>query len=249
MSTHLVIGDPHCTPSANNERFIWAGRMAKDIKADKVICMGDFASMESMSSYDKKKKSFEGRRYRKDVEHTHNALQKFNEGLGKCDAELHMLLGNHEDRIDRMVEDNPELEGAMTIDDLRYPEYGWNTYTYRQPVVIDGVYYSHNFPSGLMGAAISGENIARSLINKNKVSCTVGHSHLLDYSISSKPSGKKIMGLSAGCYLTHKESYAYNTQRLWWSGLIVKRNVSGGEYDIETVTIKEVKKRYGRPSK
>ena len=56
MTTHLVIGDPHCTPSASNERFTWAGRMAKDLKVDKVICMGDFASMDSMSSYDKKKK-------------------------------------------------------------------------------------------------------------------------------------------------------------------------------------------------
>ena len=86
------------------------------------------------------------------------------------------------------------------------------------------------------------------LVNKNKVSCTVGHSHLLDYAIAAKPSGKKIMGLSAGCYLTHREKYAYNTQRLWWSGLVVKRNVKGGEYDIETVHISEVKKRYGRRS-
>ena len=38
------------------------------IKVDKVICMGDFASMDSMSSYDRKKKSFEGRRYKKDIE-------------------------------------------------------------------------------------------------------------------------------------------------------------------------------------
>ena len=80
------------------------------------------------------------------------------------------------------------------------------------------------------------------------MSSTVGHSHLLDYAIASQPSGKKIMGLSAGCYLIHKEKYAYNTQRLWWSGLIVKRNVKGGEYDIETVHISEVKKRYGRRS-
>ena len=159
-----------------------------------------------------------------------------------------MMLGNHEDRIDRMVEDNPELEGHMTIDDLKYPEYGWHTYDYRYPAVIDGVYYSHNFPSGVMGTAISGENMARALVNKNKVSSTVGHSHLLDYAIAAQPSGKKIMGLSAGCYLIHKEKYAYNTQRLWWSGLIVKRNVKGGEYDIETVHISEVKKRYGRRS-
>ena len=46
MTTHLVIGDPHCTPSASNERFTWAGRMAKELKVDKVICMGHFASID-----------------------------------------------------------------------------------------------------------------------------------------------------------------------------------------------------------
>ena len=86
MTTHLVIGDPHCTPKASNERFTWAGRMARDLKVDKVICMGDFASMDSLSSYDKGKKQFEGRRYKKDIEHPHDALKKFmvdgvNEGV------------------------------------------------------------------------------------------------------------------------------------------------------------------------
>ena len=64
MATHLVIGDPHCTPKASNERFLWAGRVAADYKVSHVICMGDFCSMDSLSTYDRGKKSFEGRRYR-----------------------------------------------------------------------------------------------------------------------------------------------------------------------------------------
>ena len=59
MATHLVIGDPHCTPKANNDRFLWAGKFAHDLKPDTIVCMGDFASMDSLSSYDKGKKSFE----------------------------------------------------------------------------------------------------------------------------------------------------------------------------------------------
>ena len=53
MATHLVIGDPHCTPKANNDRFLWAGRVAADYKVSHVICMGDFCSMDSLSSYDR----------------------------------------------------------------------------------------------------------------------------------------------------------------------------------------------------
>ena len=113
-------------------------------------------------------------------------------------------------------------------------------------MAIDGVHYCHNYPTGIMGKPISGDNIARSLLLKNKVSSTVGHCHLFDYSMCTIPSGRKVLGLSAGCYLHHKEDYARATQRLWWSGLIVKRNVRQGEYDIETIEYNTVKRRYDR---
>jgi len=106
MATHLVIGDPHCTPKASNDRFLWAGKFAYDLKPDTIVCMGDFASMDSLSSYDKGKKSFEGRRYKKDVEHVHDALEQFNKGLNGRRPRKIMLLGNHEDRINRTVDEN-----------------------------------------------------------------------------------------------------------------------------------------------
>jgi hypothetical protein len=125
MATHLVIGDPHCTPKASNDRFLWAGRVAADYKVSHVICMGDFCSMDSLSSYDRAKKSFEGRRYQKDMEHSHHALSLFNKGMGKHKARKIMLHGNHEDRIDRFVDDNPELDGTLKISDLKFKQYGW----------------------------------------------------------------------------------------------------------------------------
>ena len=246
MATHLVIGDPHCNPKASNDRFLWAGKLARDLKPDTIICMGDFSSLDSLSSYDKGKKSFEGRRYKKDIDHAHDALEKFNKGLNGRRSRKVMLLGNHEDRIDRIVDETPELDGTISTKDLKFKEFGWEVFAYQEPVAIDGVHYCHNYPTGIMGKPISGDNIARSLLLKNKVSSTVGHCHLFDYSMCTIPSGRKVLGLSAGCYLHHKEDYARNTQRLWWSGLIVKRNVRQGEYDIETIEYNTVKRRYGR---
>jgi len=246
MATHLVIGDPHCNPKASNDRFLWAGKLARDLKPDTIICMGDFSSLDSLSSYDKGKKSFEGRRYKKDINHAHDALEKFNKGLNGRRSRKVMLLGNHEDRIDRIVDETPELDGTISTKDLKFKEFGWEVIAYQEPVAIDGIHYCHNYPTGIMGKPISGDNIARSLLLKNKVSSTVGHCHLFDYSMCTIPSGRKVLGLSAGCYLHHKEEYARNTQRLWWSGLIVKRNVRQGEYDIETIEYNTVKRRYGR---
>jgi len=246
MATHLVIGDPHCNPKASNDRFLWAGKLARDLKPDTIVCMGDFSSLDSLSSYDKGKKSFEGRRYKKDIDHAHDALEKLNKGLNGRRLRKVMLLGNHEDRIDRIVDETPELDGTISTKDLKFKEFGWEVFAYQEPVAIDGVHYCHNYPTGIMGKPISGDNIARSLLLKNKVSSTVGHCHLFDYSMCTIPSGRKVLGLSAGCYLHHKEDYARNTQRLWWSGLIVKRNVRQGEYDIETIEYNTVKRRYGR---
>ncbi len=246
MATHLVIGDPHCNPKASNDRFLWAGKLARDLKPDTIICMGDFSSLDSLSSYDKGKKSFEGRRYKKDIDHAHDALEKFNKGLNGRRSRKVMLLGNHEDRIDRIVDETPELDGTISTKDLKFKEFGWEVIPYQQPLAVNGVYYCHNYPTGIMGKPISGDSIARSLLLKNKVSSTVGHCHLLDYSLCTVPSGKKVIGLSAGCYLHHQEEYARNTQRMWWSGLIVKRNVNQGEYDIETVQYNTVRRRYGR---
>ncbi len=132
MATHLVIGDPHCTPKASNDRFLWAGRVAADYKVSHVICMGDFCSMDSLSSYDRAKKSFEGRRYQKDMEHSHEALSLFNKGLGKHKPRKIMLHGNHEDRIDRFVDENPELDGTLKISDLKFRQYGWQEIPYKQ---------------------------------------------------------------------------------------------------------------------
>jgi len=245
MATHLIIGDPHCTPKANNDRFLWAGRVAADIKATHVICMGDFCSVDSLCSYDKSKLSFEGRRFKKDIEHTQDALLKFNRGLGKHRPRKIMILGNHEDRIDRVVQDNPELEGTLSISNLQYERYGWQQVPYKKGKVISGVYYTHHLASGITGRPISGENVARTILTKHKVSATVGHCHLLDHAVSTLPSGKKLYALSAGCYLNHEEAYAKETQHLWWSGLVIKHNVKDGEYDLETMEYKRVKQLYG----
>ena len=65
---HLVIGDSHAKPGISNRRFEWLGKLILDEKPDVIIDIGDFEDMPSLSSYDVGKKSYEGRRYIKDLE-------------------------------------------------------------------------------------------------------------------------------------------------------------------------------------
>lgn len=257
MTTKLIIGDPHCNPAHNNERFDLVGRLIVDRKPDIIICMGDLADMDSLSSYDKGKKSFEGRRFTADIEHALDAQERIFAPLKKYNAQRKInkekqykprriiLNGNHEDRIARAIECSPELDGLLSLDKLEYQKY-WDTVVpFKQCIDVEGVLYGHFFVSGVMGNSISGFNIGRNLLDKNHQSSTVGHSHLFDEALSVKANGQRIWGLSAGCFVDYTPSYAKDSARLWWRGLIMKHNVKDGDYDLERINLETLRKIYG----
>lgn len=259
MTDHLVIGDPHAGPDISNERFDWLGNLILHRRPDVVVCMGDFADMPSLSSYDRGKKSFEGRRFNNDVAAVHDALRRINEPVRRHNAakaknrksqyrpRMIMLGGNHDEaRIDRTVQLHPELDGTISVDQLNYVRMGWEYVPYAQPILVDGVWYSHHFPSGVKGEPISGANICQSLLSKVMESCSVGHNHLFDYAVRSTPSGVKLHALSAGCYFEHKMDYAKSTEYMWWRGLCYKHNVTAGEYDLETIHMSRIRAMQGK---
>ena len=259
MPTHLVIGDPHATPHFNNERFTLLGKLIVDLMPDVIINIGDMADMSSLCSYDKGKKSFEGRRYKADIAATIDAQEKLfapmNEYNARASANrkrqykprMVLTLGNHENRINRAVENQAELEGVISIDDLKYEDFGWELHSFLSPVVIDGVCYAHYFMSGVMGRPIGGDNLAASLINKKHMSCTQGHIHTRDFAERTNPEGKKLIGLSAGCFLDvdQEEGYAGEANKLWWRGVVMCHDVVDGGYEPEFISMQQIRNRYG----
>lgn len=257
MVSHLVIPDAHVQPDTNNDRFEWLGKFILERRPDKIICLGDFADMNSLCSYDRGKRSFEGRRYLGDCEAVKDALGRLNgpinhynsqrkrNGKSQYRPEKFMLLGNHEHRIVRATEDRAELDGTIGIHNLGFTEYGWRVSDYLVPIELDGIFYCHYFVSGVKGEAISGPNIASLIISKHFVSCIAGHVHTIDYAVRTTPSGKQVMGLVPGCFFDHPMDYAEHTEHLWWRGVAWLENVVDGAYDLELVSLERLKKNYG----
>ena len=73
---HLVIPDCQVKDGVCLDYLDWIGQYIVDKKPDVIVNIGDFADMPSLSSYDKGTKSFEGRRYKKDVEVTVAAMDR-----------------------------------------------------------------------------------------------------------------------------------------------------------------------------
>lgn len=250
--THLIIPDQHAHPDFHNDRADWVGKLIKDLKPDVVVNIGDAADMPSLCSYDKGTRMFQGRNYRGDI----NAHLDFQDRMwhpikrSKKKKPYSVILeGNHEYRIKRALNLSPELDGAISFDDLDFERYYDEVieYTGRTPGVhiVNGVHYAHFFVSGVMGRAISGEHPAYSLLTKEFVSCTQGHVHTADYSIRTTVGGRKINGLVCGVFQDYWSDWAGEVNKLWWRGLIIKRNVEDGTYDPQFISMEALRKEYG----
>ncbi len=74
MTTHLIIPDCQIKPGHDYNYLRAIGNYIVKKRPDVIVNIGDFADMPSLSSYDKGKKSFEGRRYKNDVVATQEAM-------------------------------------------------------------------------------------------------------------------------------------------------------------------------------
>jgi len=251
----LVIPDAHCKPGIDNERFIWAGKLAVYRKPDIIICIGDWADMQSLSTYEKGTVYQEGLRYHEDVNASLDALAKFHKPIDDYNKKLKkpksqwykpklvFIVGNHEHRIDRYGASMPEMNGHVSIDDLGFKERGWKVIPFLEPYITNGIVFQHYFTSGIMGRPISGDNHANSLLRKGSSSAVCGHSHMIDYSENLTAQHKKICGLVVGCYFEHDEHYTKENNR-FWRGLVYLRDVKDGVFTPEFLTMEWIRRKF-----
>lgn len=199
----LVLPDVQAKPGIDFSYLSRIGQYALDKRPDIIVCIGDFADMPSLSSYDKGKKSFEGRRYKRDIEAAQFAMQAFlkpikdhNEKQRKpYHPRMVLTLGNHEARISRACDDDPKLDGVLSLKDLAYEEYGWQVVPFLEVIVIEGVAFSHYFTSGVMGRPAG---TAAAQLRKANMSCVSGHQQGKQIAYATRADGATITSIIAG---------------------------------------------------
>lgn len=251
-----VVGDIHLDPKHSSEHMGWLANLFLARKPRKIVQIGDIGNFSSLSSYDKGKKSAEGERYYLDVEAVVEGLRTFHDVIdsynknrkAKYTPEFYITLGNHDQgRSDRAANDDPALFGSMSWRDMQLEEFGWKVTPFRSVLNLNGINFSHYFPSGPMDRPISGVNVGRSLMTKQMESCLQGHSHLLNYVPETTVSGKRIWGGSVGCYIhpDQREAYASDTaQSKWWRGVLYLHSACEGDFDPEAISMKRIMRDY-----
>lgn len=250
--TYLLVPDQHAHPDHGNERADWLAQFIIDLKPDVLVNLGDAADLASLSSYDKGKRSFVGKSYARDLDSHLDFQERMWLPVKKTKKRLPysvFLEGNHEHRIERALDASPELQGTIGFSDFQFDEYYDEVVRYDggTPGIIKlgGIHFAHYFVSGDMGRPISGEHHAYSLIAKKLCSSVQGHSHKTDYCIRPRQDGTRVQALVCGVYQDYKSDWAGKINDLWWRGLIVLRNVEGGSFDPEWISIERLKEAYG----
>lgn len=253
----LIIPDAHAHPDYDNERFSALGNLIVEERPDTILSIGDMADMPSLSSYDKGKKGFEGRRYDRDVSSLNDALTRlflgvksYNKGRRrKYKPRTVITLGNHEDRISRVSEFQPEFEGKVGIRDLELDKHFDTVVPFREQITLHGITFSHYFSSGLKGQPITGEHIAATMCNKLHMSAVQGHSHLFNHTERTRPDGEKIFGLSCGCY-SHPEmieGWNKGQHHMWWHGIVILDGLGtypGYYEEMRTIILSKIMREY-----
>jgi hypothetical protein len=254
MTKHLVIPDVQVKPGHSTDFLTSIGNYIVAKQPDVVVCIGDFADMPSLSSYDVGTKSFEGRRYHLDIEAAQDAmaalmtpLREYNEKARKNHKErynprLVLTLGNHEQRILKATNKDPKLDGLLSIDDLGYAVFGWDVHPYLDVVVIDGVAYSHYFTSGVLGRPATS---AAAQLSKKHMSCVAGHQQGLQIATGHRADGARLTSVIAGSCYEHDEDYMGPQGNKHWRGILVLHEVNDGEFDLMPVSLKYLKDKYG----
>jgi hypothetical protein len=249
----LVLPDVQAKPGIDFTYLTRIGTYAIEKQPEVILCIGDFADMESLSSYDKGKKSFEGRRFSKDIEAAKDAMCAFLTPLWEYNdralkskhkqykPRLVMCLGNHEDRINRAVNEDAKLDGLISTDMLDYAVDGWEVHPFLEVVTIEGVAFSHYFQTGVMGRPASS---AQAQLNKKHQSCIAGHQQGLQIASGFRADGSMVMSIIAGSCYEHDENYLGPQGNKHWRGFLMLHDVRDGAFDPMFVSLNFINKKY-----
>ena len=205
-------------------------QVIEDIKPSIFIMGGDNMDFNTISTYNRNKpKLVEGSRIGKDYKNfASDILIPLNNVLSYgCDK--YFLYGNHEERIDRLIEAEPKLEGLIEIEnnlDLS----GWTIKKYKDVLKLGHMHFSH----GLYWNKYHAYKTV-TIYQKN---IFYGHVHNpQSYTSISPIDSLPKQGVSVGCMCSLNPEYRKDEPNHWVNQFMVFYIMSDGTFRYDTPTV------------
>jgi hypothetical protein len=245
MTTHFILPDTQVRPGVSTDHLEAAGNYIADKRPDVIIHLGDHWDMHSLSRWDKGnidagKKAME--RLLAPIEAENRRLKRNKDKLYK--PRMIFLEGNHEYRIQREADNDPKLQGKLSMADLGVEDYGWERSPFLQPIDVDGILYCHYFVNTM---SLKKNVIGGTIDNKLKhigQSFTMGHQQTLQIGMRWLNNGKCQRGIVSGAFYEHEEPYMGPQGNHHYRGCIMKHEVEDGNYCMMELSLDYLKKEW-----
>jgi hypothetical protein len=248
----LAIGDLHQDPRHPDRLSVltWLGRMASEHRPERIIQIGDWSTFDSVNMHDdnathaaKVKPTI-----RMDLENLTQSHQAFRRGMADdYKPKLDITLGNHENRLERFENVNPEAHGTYTLArDETFAQFGWRTRPYGEMLYVEGVAFTHHPVNGA-GRAFGGKTGPQRAANESTVPVVSGHTHRRQVHESPKIGPIDVISMvEIGCALPWGvvEGYAKISLTGWWWGAVLMTVQGGTISDLNFVSMKSIRDRY-----
>ena len=249
----ITIGDLQVNPQCSIDHIHALSEYIWKHKPRYIVNIGDTFDFESLSFYASPLEK-EGKRLKDDLDAGFRAMKAIMAYVDAMNAksrrrayrpELHFIMGNHEHRLERFIQNHPILTGLIdikrSIEDL-----GWTVHDYLVPHWIDGVCFMHFMPNPESSRAVGGG--IENKLNKFRHSFVHGHQQKYQHGTRQNLEGKPHFGVCAGSFYIHDEDYrgANNTEKRGFLHLKAFTNrYNHLDHDVEFVSLERLLSGYG----
>ncbi|MFN9010179.1 MAG: hypothetical protein ACK5WH_13715 [Hyphomonadaceae bacterium] len=248
----LMIGDLHQDPRHPHriEVLSWAARFGSDRKVGRVVQVGDWGTFDGASFHDKNDtlKARLKPTIKQDLDNQKESLIAFHGNKpDDWNPKLDITLGNHENRLHRFENANPETAGMFSNElETNFAQFGWQTRPYGEVMFIQGVGISHH-PTNGAGRAFGGKTGPQRAANELTCSFISGHTHAFQHYTSGKiglVSGVDVMEVGCALPWGEIEDYAVNSITNYWWGLVIVDLMGGRIVSAEKVDMMAIRDMY-----
>lgn len=233
----LHIPDTHC-PNHDKAAYGLMLQVAKDLKPDLVVYLGDFFDCEGTASHKKTNPLRDPGLLKDELKEGRELLSETEEA---CKAKKYIFMqGNHEWRIERYIAENaPRLGGLYSSREILCipTDYGYFPYGQENYYRIGRLTVTHGY--------LAGENPAASTVKKFRSSVLMGHVHKIQEYHISNIHGEDWVGLCPGWLGDQRKAAEYMKGVSDWSlGFAVTYHKDNGDFFHQLVHIKKIGVKY-----
>lgn len=248
----LVIGDLHQDPRHPDRLDVltWIARYASEHRFTRIIQVGDWSTWDSVNQHDKNDTLAARLKpgIKDDLENLLQSHQAFRKGIDPdYRPKLDFLRGNHEYRVERFENANPESVGTFTLSrDETFAQFGWRSRAYGELFYVDGVAFTHH-PTNGAGRAFGGKTGPQRAANESTVPVVSGHTHRRQVHDAPKIGPTDAISMvEVGCAMPwgSMERYAKHSLTGWWFGVVPMTVNADQITDLSFVSMITLRSRY-----